>query len=180
MQRAVLATLSGHEQSARVVGALKQAGFSADDISVLLPDEFGAQELGFVRGSKAPEGTALGLWLGLLAGAIFGYYAWSMRIQVNGLESLFIAGPAAATLSMAALSGIIAGLFGGLIGSTMPEYIARKYDRKTRFGSSLLSVHIDNGSELRVVEKLLATEGAQEIRLMPEDSDRHKPVQLAS
>lgn len=180
MHQAILATLSGHEQSARVVSSLKEAGFTADDISVLLPDEFGAQELGFARGSKAPEGIALGAYFGMLLGALLGYIAWEGRTPIVGLENFFIAGPAMASLSMAAIGGIIFGIIGGLLGAVMPEYVAKKYDRKIRFGSSLVSIHVDNGKELKVVENILHAEGAQEVRLTVEDSDRRKPIQLAS
>lgn len=180
MQRAVLATLTGHEQSTRVVDGLKKAGFTSDDISLLLPDEFGAQELGFEKGNKAAEGTAFGAYIGMILGALYGYIAWSTRLPFFGFNELFIAGPVVASLSVATIGAIIFGLIGGLIGSIIPEYIARKYDRKTRYNSSLLSIHVDNNTELRIIEQVLKTEGAQEIALAAEDSARKKPVQLAS
>lgn len=180
MQNAVLATLSGSEQCQRTVDALKRAGFTSDDISVMLPDDYGASELGFEKRTKVLEGSAIGLTIGLVLGLGLSYAAASGYIPVAEVTNLFTQAPAFAALATVALCAGIAGLIGLMIGATMIEYCVKKYERRTRMGSSLLSIHVDNLTELRVAEKILKGEGAQEIGIMGEYHRRKKPVRLAS
>ncbi|MBX9687494.1 MAG: hypothetical protein K2X27_12375 [Candidatus Obscuribacterales bacterium] len=178
MQHAVNAILSGQEQSIRCADALKKAGFTRDEISVLLPDDFGAQELGFERRSKATLGFTIGAIFGLILGLEFGYFAFMWHGSIPVLPALSQANVCSA-LAMAAIVGFPAALLGSLIGMMIPEYVVCKYDRKTRLGSSLISVHVDNAKEMRLAEKILRYEGAQEISFADEGKDRRKPAQLA-
>lgn len=178
MQNAVLATLSGTEQCQHTVDALKRAGFTTDDISVMLPDDYGASELGFCKRNKCLEGMAIGLMIGLVAGLLVSYIAVSRNIGIPEIENIFTATPAYAVLSTVALCSGILGLIGLAIGASMIEYVVKKYERRTRLGSSILSIHVDNLTELRVAEKILKGEGAQEIGVIGEDHRKKEKVHL--
>ncbi len=178
MQHAVIAILSGPEQSVRCADALKQAGFTRDEISVLLPDDFGAQELGFERRTKAAEGVAVGMTSGFLAGFFLGFCAAEMHVNLPGLQFIFSSGQIIAALCMASIMAAIVGFLGGLIGATLPQYVTRKYDRKTRLGNSLMSVHVSSAAETKIAEKILRNEGAQDVQIADEKSDRRKPPQF--
>lgn len=180
MQQAILGTVSGMAQTTRVIEALKTAGFTNDDISVLMPDEYGAQELGYEKHSKAPEGIAFGAFLGAIIGGILGYLAGIGVIAISGLGSLVAAGPALATLSGIAVLGMLGGVLGGLIGLSFPEYEAKKYERKIKFGNTLISIHTDNQKEVKVAEEILKNEGVQNRQVTGEESIKRKPVQLQS
>jgi hypothetical protein len=180
MQHAILAILSGHEQATRCADALKQAGFTSDEISLLMPDNIGAEELGFIRKTRAAEGFAVGVISGLILGAGFAFLAAQMQLSLQPLNPILAAGPAVAALAMAALFALIMGLIGGLIGMSMSQYAVCKFDRKTRLASSLMAVHTGNANELKVAEKVLRLEGAQEIRTFDENNDHHRPIQLAT
>jgi hypothetical protein len=180
MQHAILAILSGHEQSTRCADALKLAGFTGDEISILLPDEFGAQELGFARKTRAAEGLVVGVIAGAILGAGFALVANNAQVSIHEVNVILGAGPMVAALAMATVFAVILGFLCMLVGMSMTEFVVRKYDRKTRFTSSLIAIHADNTNEMRIVEKILKLEGAQDIRTMDEETDRRKPIQLAA
>lgn len=178
MYNAVNAILSGQEQSIRCADSLKMAGFTRDEISVLLPDVYGAQELGFQRRSKACNGFVLGIIFGGILGAEWGYFAF---LFPGSLPGFFLANPAlSAALCTGACFAVVAAIVGTSIGALVPQYQVCKYDRKTRMGSSLISVHVDNPMEQNLAERILRYEGAQEIALAGEDISRPKPAQLAA
>ncbi len=179
MAHAITAILSGQEQPIRVADALRQAGFTRDEISILLPDDFGAQELGFERKTKAIEGLVLGGIMGALFGVVLGLCMVHFNLQAPGFEAIYMSTPGNAALTMAILCGAITAVLCGVIGLSIPEYIVRKYDRRTRVGGSLLSVHVDNLAERRIAEKILHMEGAQDIKFTDEEKNPHKPMQLA-
>src|SRR6202162_190110 len=53
------------------VTAFKDAGFSSSDVSVLLPENLGSNELVTDKSTKAPEGAAVGAgWWAAIGGAL--------------------------------------------------------------------------------------------------------------
>jgi hypothetical protein len=180
MQQALLGTVSGMAQTTRVIESLKSAGFTNDDISVLMPDEYGAQELGYEKHSKAPEGISIGACIGAVLGGVLGYMAGLGALSLHGLEPLANVGPLFAALSGVAVVGMICGAVGGLIGLGFPEYEAKKYERKIKFGDTLISIHTDNAKEVKVAEEILKNEGVQNRQITGEESIKKKPVQLSS
>lgn len=176
MQHAVMAVLSGQEQSIRCADALKQAGFSRDEISVLLPDDFGAQELSFGRRNRALEGFAIGAMLGAVLGGVFGYIANDLRLYVPGLSAVISSGHLTAAASMAAIVGGVFALFCAMVGMTMHEYFIHKFDRRTRHGTSLMSVHCDNTKEMSIASKILKGEGAEDVKILEEETNRKNPI----
>ena len=175
-QHAITAILTGQDQCIRVADALKKAGFTRDEISILMPDDYGAQELGFERKSKALEGLVVGCILGAVLGAIFGYLASSMNLLPATMQSSYVASPTVASLTMAVLAGSIAAVLCGIVGMTIPEYVVHKYSKKARLGSSLISIHVSNMSEQRIAQKILLLEGAQDVRTMDEEIDHRRPL----
>lgn len=180
MQHAVIAILSGHEQSIRCAEALKRAGFTRDEISILLPDDFGAQELSFSRRTKALEGFAVGAVAGGIFGAIVGYIAADLHLYIPGLTSAIAAGHLAASATVAAIVGALLAVLCSLVGMSTSEYYINKFDRKTRHKSSLMSVHVDNSKEMRMAQKVLKNEGAFDVRCTEELTDRKKPVAVSA
>lgn len=180
MQQAVLAILSGNEQSTRCADALKSAGFSTDEISILMPDPFGAEELGFVRRTRILEGIVVGVIAGALFGAGFGLVASHMQPPSYPFSQFVACGEMVAALAMSAVFAAVSGLVGGIVGFTISEYAVCKFDRKTKIGNSLMAIHADNLNQVRIVKQILRKEGAQEIRTVDEERERHKTVQIAA
>src|SRR6202045_1782196 len=76
MAKAVIAIAKSEDQAVRIVEQLKAAGFSNNDVSVLLPDRAGSRDFAHEHHTKAPEGAATGAAaggaVGGLAGALVG------------------------------------------------------------------------------------------------------------
>lgn len=178
MQQALIGTVSGLAQATRVIESLKGAGFTNDDISVLMPDEYGAQELGIEKHTKAPEGMAVGAGTGAILGGVLGYLAGIGVLTISGMGVLVVAGPLMAALSGLGVGGVIGGLSGALIGLGIPEYEAKKYERKIKFGNTLISLHTDNSKEAKVAEEIFKTEGVQDMHMTGEESIKKKPAQF--
>ena len=70
MANAVFCTVKTVTQAAQVVNDLKMAGFTANDISVLMPNKAGTKEFAIDNETKAPEGAATGAGAGAVGGAV--------------------------------------------------------------------------------------------------------------
>lgn len=176
MHHAVLGILSGIDQTTHCADSLKSAGFTRDEISLLSPDEYGAQELSFSRRSKALEGFAVGAIAGGIIGAIFGYIASDLRLVVPGFAAVLSSGKWLSSLSMATIFGTILGIFCAIVGSSLSEFYVRKFDRKNIMDSTLIAVHVDNNKEAKLVARVLREEGASQVRALEEDHNRRRPV----
>jgi len=60
-------------QACRIVENLQNAGFSNNDISVLLPDKTGTRDFAHEKGTKAPEGAVTGAGTGAVLGGVLGW-----------------------------------------------------------------------------------------------------------
>jgi hypothetical protein len=60
MDKAVFGIARNESEAVNITERLKNAGFSANDISVLLPDKTGTRDFAHEQHTKAPEGAATG------------------------------------------------------------------------------------------------------------------------
>jgi hypothetical protein len=60
MVKAVFCIAKTEEQAVRIINQLKEAGFSNDDVSVLLPDRTGSRDFAHEQHTKALEGATAG------------------------------------------------------------------------------------------------------------------------
>src|SRR2546423_1227815 len=115
-------------QACRIIENLRAAGFSNNDISVLLPDKNSTREFAYAKGTKAPEGAATGAGTGGVVGGVLGWLVGIGALAIPGLGPCVAAGPLMAALSGAAVGGATGGLIGSLVGMGMPEYEAKRYE----------------------------------------------------
>src|SRR5471030_2730342 len=97
-----------------IVGNLKHAGFSSNEISVLLPAKGATRDFAHEQHTKLPEGAAAGGAAGMGVGAILGWLAGIGTLAIPGIGP-FIAGPLMAALGGAAVVGAAGGIIGGLV-----------------------------------------------------------------
>jgi hypothetical protein len=145
------------------VDHLRAAGFRAQDISILFPDNVGTKDLGHEKHSKAPEGTAAGATSGAVIGGTLGWLVGIGALAIPGLGPLIAAGPLMAALSGAAVGGAVGGLTGALIGMGIPEYEAKRYEGLIKDGGILLSVHSDSHEWTKRAKDILENTGATEV-----------------
>lgn len=152
------------------VDALKEAGFSNNDISVLFPHNEGTKDFAHEKSTKAPEGASTGAGAGAVLGGGLGWLAGIGALAIPGLGPFIAAGPIMAALAGAGVGGAVGVLTGALIGMGIPEYEAKRYEGRVKDGGILLSVHSDSSDETKRAKAILETTGAQDISSTSEAS----------
>lgn len=150
--------------------AFVKSGFSASDISALLPQNLGSREIRTEKASKAPEGATAGAGSGAVLGGALGLLAGIGALAIPGVGPLIAAGPIMATLAGAGVGGAVGGLTGALIGLGIPEYEAKRYEGRLQKGGVLLSVHCDSSEEIKRAKALFEGTGAEDISSTGESS----------
>ncbi len=145
------------------VEALRLAGFSNSDISVLFPTNEGTRDFAHEKNTKAPEGVTVGASTGALLGGGLGWLAGIGALAIPGLGPIIAAGPIMAALAGVGVGGALGGLTGALIGLGVPEYEAKRYEGRVKDGGILLSVHSDTAGEVVRAKEILEQTGAQDI-----------------
>jgi hypothetical protein len=160
---AVFGIYQNVKQAERTVEDLLEAGYSNDDISVLLPDNKGTRDFALDKSTKAPEGTAAGVTTGGLIGGTLGLLAGIGVLAIPGIGPLIAAGPIVAALAGLGAGGAVGGIIGALVGMGIPEYEAKRYEGHIKAGGVLLSVHCDTSERIALAKDLLKHTGAQDI-----------------
>jgi len=160
---AVFGIYHGIAQAEMSVDRLLAAGFSNDDVSVLLPDNEGTKEFAHKKDTKAPEGATTGVAAGGVVGGTLGLLAGIGALAIPGVGPLIAAGPIMGALAGLGVGGAVGGLVGALIGMGIPEYEAKRYEGRIKEGGVLLSVHCDTSHEITRAKELLKQTGAQDI-----------------
>ena len=151
----------GHAE--RIIDRLTSAGFPHSEISVLMPETDSRHDIGHVKNTTAPEGTATGAATGGVAGGVIGLLAGIGALAIPGVGPLIAAGPIMAALSGAAVGAATGGIVGGLIGLGIPEVEAKIYEEKLKTGNYLISVHAHDGDEVDRAEEIYKAEKAEDI-----------------
>lgn len=152
---------SAHAEGA--VNRIAAAGFSYNDISVLLPDQQSSREFAHEKNTKAPEGTTTGVATGGVVGGTLGLLAGIGALAIPGLGPFIAAGPIMASLAGIGVGGAVGGLIGALVGMGIPEYEAKRYEGRVKEGGVLLSVHCETSNEISRAKDLLKETGAEDI-----------------
>lgn len=152
-----------NSQTNTIIQNLKTAGFSGNDISVLMADKGGTRDFAVEHDTKAPEGAATGAGTGAVVGGTLGWLAGIGALAIPGLGPFIAAGPIMAALGGAAVGGTVGGLTGALIGMGIPEFEAKRYEGKVKAGSCLISVHSDDSQETTRAKDIFQRAGAQDI-----------------
>jgi hypothetical protein len=163
MSKAVFCIAQSEEQAVRIVDRLKSAGFSNNDVSVLLPDREGTRDFAHEQHTKAPEGAATGVAAGGVAGGVLGWLVGIGSLAIPGVGPFIAAGPILAALGGVAAGGTIGGLTGALVGMGIPEYEAKQFEGKLKGGNILISVHTEDSKERDAAKKIFEAAHADDI-----------------
>ncbi len=154
----------------KAVDQLMAAGYSNNDISVLLPDQQSSKEFAHEKNTKAPEGAATGATAGGAIGGTLGLLAGIGALAIPGVGPLIAAGPIMGALAGLGVGGAVGGLVGALVGMGIPEYEAKRYEGRVKDGGVLLSVHCETSDEISRAKTLLKQSGAEDISSSGEKS----------
>ena len=150
-------------QAEAAVDRLMAAGFSNNDISVLMADMQSTRELATEKNTKAPEGAATGVAAGGAIGGTLGLLAGIGALAIPGVGPLIAAGPIMGALAGLGVGGAVGGLIGALVGMGIPEYEAKRYEGRIKDGGILLSVHCNTSEQIKRAKDLLEQTGAEDI-----------------
>src|ERR1700735_2636468 len=128
--------------------SLVKSGFSASDISALLPENLGNKAIRTEKATKAPEGATAGAGTGAVLGGGLGLLAGIGALAIPGVGPLIAAGPIMAALAGNGVGGTGGRVAGALIGAGIPEYEAKRYEGAIQKGGILVSVHCANSAEV--------------------------------
>src|SRR5664279_1218806 len=167
---AVFGIYKSGAQAENAVDQIVAAGFSNNDISVLLPDNQSSKEFAHEKNTKAPEGTAAGVTTGGVVGGTLGLLAGIGVLAIPGLGPFIAAGPIMASLAGLGVGGAVGGFTGALIGMGIPEFEAKRYEGRLQKGGILLSVHCDTSEEITRAKDILKATGAEDVSSTGETS----------
>ena len=169
-KKSVFCIARNEAQAVDIVDRLKEANFSGNDISVLFPDKTGTRDFAHDRETKAPEGATTGVATGGVLGGALGWLVGIGALAIPGVGPFIAAGPIMAALSGAAVGGAVGGIVGALVGMGIPEYEAKRYEGKIRNGGILISVHTDDGDEVKLAKEIFKNAGAEDVSATGESS----------
>jgi hypothetical protein len=167
---AAFAIFPSRTEAERAVSDLSAAGFSNQDISVLMADKTGTREFAAEKNTKAPEGTTAGAGIGGTVGGTIGLLAGIGAIAIPGVGPLIAAGPIMATLAGVGVGGAVGGMVGALVGMGIPEYEAKRYEGRVKDGGILISVHCDSSEEVSRAKDVLKRAGGDDVASAGEKS----------
>lgn len=162
-KKSVFCIATSRIQAEHIVGNLRSANFSNNDISVLFPDKETTRDFAHEKNTKAPEGAITGAGAGGIVGGALGWIAGIGALAIPGAGPFIAAGPIIAALSGVAVGATVGGIAGALIGLGIPEVEAKRYEGKIKAGNILISVHTDNADEVTAAKKIYADASAEDI-----------------
>jgi hypothetical protein len=154
MKRAIFCIAKSRGQANSIVSQIRAAGFSENEIAVLLPSEAGNRRFAHVQHTKAAEGIGIGATAGIGIGGILGWLVGIGTLAVPGLGPLIAAGPIIAALAGAGAGALAGGAAGSLVGMEVLEFEAIQYQGKMEGGNILVSVLTGSAVERRQVKEI--------------------------
>src|SRR5687767_6996421 len=156
----VVAVFDDRDDAQDAINGLRDAGFMADDISILARDRDVSGQLADDTGTEAAAGAATGALAGGALGGLAGWLVGIGALAIPGIGPIIAAGPLAAALTGAAIGAAGGGLLGALTGMGVPEEEARWYEGEVGRGGILVTVKADGRFD--EARNLLRQYGARE------------------
>jgi hypothetical protein len=169
--RTVFGVYSTRDNAESALDALRSAGFSSSNVSVLLPENMGPtgdERIAGEHSTKAPQGATAGAGSGAVVGGALGWLAGMGALIIPGLGPFLAAGPLVAALVGAGVGGALGGFVGSLIGIGIPEDEAKLYEARMRKGSVLLAVQCATEGQVQEAEATVKDSGATDITVSAE------------
>lgn len=159
MENTVYCLALSEPQANEILTHLRNLGFSASEISILLKDKD-------TRNISVKEDALRGAKKGGLAGGILGALAGLTVLTVPALGPLVVAGPILSALGGAAVGGVVGGLAGGSGALTrigISEEASARFEQRLREGAILIAVHSSDPIRRDRAFRVFKSSGAEEI-----------------
>jgi hypothetical protein len=160
MKDTVYCLAATEHQADAILQELRNLGFKATEISVLLKD---AKETGNI---SLKENVMKGAESGGLLGGVLGGLAGLTALAIPGAGAFLVLGPLLTALSGAAVGGVIGGLAGGT-GALAPLGIDGDVEKHVRqrldTGHILIAVHSNDRRRLETASEVFRSTGVDEL-----------------
>ena len=171
MAKVAFCIVSGQPQALKLIDDLKAAGFSNNNISVLMSDKASTKEFAQATHTKTPEAAAVtGAKAGGLLGGALGLLVGIGTLAIPGVGPFIAAGPLMAALSGTALGVAVGGISGSLVGLGLTELEAKRYESKLKAGHVLVSLHLEFAEQALRAKDVFQRAGAEDICISTEVS----------
>jgi len=157
----VVGVFNDRDEARDAIAALKDAGFSAEDISILTPDKRETADLAEETGTHAGSGAATGAVAGGILGGLGGWLVGIGALAIPGVGPFIAAGAFATALGGAAIGAGVGAVAGALVGMGVPEEEAKYYEGEVKSGRTLVTVRA--GGRYTEARELLQRYGAYDI-----------------
>ncbi|MGA2643515.1 MAG: DUF3341 domain-containing protein [Candidatus Sulfotelmatobacter sp.] len=147
--------------------ALKGAGFTISNISVLLPGSVRTGELVTERFYEGATGRGGGCWIRAAVGGALGWMVGVGALAIPGIGPVIAALP---LLAGVGTGGALGGFGGSHVGLGIPEYQTKKYEGQMLKGGILVGVHCETSEQANCAREVLQTTGAQDVATSRETS----------
>ncbi|MBE3591077.1 MAG: general stress protein [Firmicutes bacterium] len=155
MAKTVIGVFRSKGQAEKAVAALRNKGFSDQEISIVAKKDDGKGDPDTrLTNQNVVDGTSWGAGIGGAAGLL----ASAGALAIPGIGPLLALGPLAATLGGAAAGG----LAGGLVDYGIPETEGREYEERVKQGDVLVVISTDK--EAKKAAQILREHGAEDVR----------------
>lgn len=148
-------------QAQQAVGALSEAGFTHEEISVIAPQTVGPDYFGDLAETPESQKSAQGAAAGGVIGALLGGLG-----LVAGLVTTAGIGVLAAGALGAGLGGVVGGLVGAMSSRGVEKEYAHFYDQSVSKGKILVAVESHDTAKLSRAETVISQSGAEPVRLI--------------
>jgi hypothetical protein len=153
MTNTVTAIFRNRLSTEEALRQLEVAGFTSNQVSVLMSDDTRRTSFQIVENSKADEGLAAGATFGGLLGAVLASAASAGAIVVPGLN-LVVAGTLISALAGLGAGAAAGGLLGTLIGAGIPEHEAKVFEKELQGGGFLVAVEAQNSDQTKLAKQI--------------------------
>jgi uncharacterized membrane protein len=168
MSKAIICVVRTEQDADQLVNRLRQAEFSAQEVSVVTQDRRERSDLKHASTKTRLEGLATGAAAGGLALGGLGWIAGIVALSIPGIGPLLAAGPIVAALGDAAIGGAFGVVGGAILGLRMPDHVARYYEEALQNGHSLIAVHCDDPLKREKAKEIFGAAGGEHISELDE------------
>jgi hypothetical protein len=160
MRHAVYCLASNEPQANSILQELRNLGFSASEISVILPENAETKNI------SVKEDAIRGAETGGVVGGILGWLVGVSSLSIPGVGAFLAAGPLVSALGGAVAVGVVGGLAGGSgaihpIG--LPHDVRRRIAEGLRSGNILIAVQSDEAAIRERVAEVFRASGVQDV-----------------
>lgn len=158
----VVGVFRTREKAKDAIDSLKDAGFSSQDIGILMQDKGETQGMAQETGTNVGTGAATGAIGGGILGGLAGWLVGVGALAIPGVGPFIAAGAIGTALAGAAIGVGVGAIAGALIGMGVPEEEAKWYEGEVRGGGTLVTVRSDTRHD--EAHRILKDHGAYDIQ----------------